>query len=318
MASKDLSSLHWILGAALILIGLFVTVSLVGTSSQADTVNTQTNVTNHSPTVEDVFINTSQWAFSDGFGSGTLNVVPGGAETIWINGNVRDQNGGGDIDDVSVEFYRTTMSTGCAPDSNYCYTANGCSTQNDTEGDLEVLEYSCTFNLDYWTDSTSTGGTAPSDDWTTTVTVTDNAGSTGSDSSVTKEIGTTLSLDIPTTINFGTLSKGQKTTSLNNQTHVITQRGNDEADVEVSSASDMTCTNTGTIPVANQEWSLTDEDHSDASMADLSGSATDTNLGVGYKTSGDVSKNLHWNIELPASDISGTCTGTVTVTAIAA
>ncbi len=317
MSSKDTNSLHWILGAALLLIGLFVVVSLVGVNSQADSVNTQTNITNHSPTVEDVFVNDAQWVFSPGFGGGSITVVPGGQRDVWINGNVRDQNGRGDILAVKGQFYKTTAGDTCTPDSNDCYAESSCSTQNDTEGDLEVLEYSCLMSLDYWTDSTSTGGASPSTDWTVKVEVVDNAMTTGSDSSVTKEIETTLALTIPTTINFGTLTKGQSTTSANNQHQVIGQNANDEGDVEVSSAADMTCTNTGTIPVANQEWSLTDVDHSDPAGTDLSGSAADTNLGVAYKTTGDVSETLYWNIELPASNISGTCTGTTTVTAIA-
>ena len=319
MSSKDTSSLHWILGAALLLIGLFVVVALVSVNSQADTVNTQTDVTNNAPTVEDVFINDAAFTFADSYGGGTINtLVAGGQKSIYITGNARDTNGRGDIKTISAVFYRTAVGDGCSPDSNDCYGVASCGTQNDTEGDLEVLEYSCPINLDYWADSTDTGGPYAGTTWTVKVNIEDNGGLSGSDSSVTKTMQTLLALNIPTSINYGTLSKGQSTTSLNNKTQTMTQQGNDEADVEVSSSADMTCTNTGTIPVANQEWSLTDEDHSHGSMTDLSGSATDTNLAVGYKTAGDVTVDLYWNIELPAQDISGTCTGTTTVTAIAA
>ncbi len=317
MASGKTCSLHAILGIVLFGVALFVTLSMNTRDTQADAVSTQLEVTNNAPTVSDVFINNSAYTFADSFVGGTIILVAGGQKTVHVTGNVRDTNGRGDISSVELKFFKTIIGSGCILDSNDCYEVQVCSTRNDTEGDLEILEYDCPVDLDYWTDSTSLGGTSPASHWTTRVVVTDNASATGSDTSTTKEIGTLLALDIPTAIDYGTLSKGERTTSANNQHMLLGQRGNDVADVEVSGA-DMTCTNTGTIPYANQEWSLSDTDHSASGSYDLSGTAVDTNIAIGYKTSTDVSKNLYWNIELPAQDVSGVCTGTMTVIAKAA
>lgn len=127
-----------------------------------------------------------------------------------------------------------------------------------------------------------------------------------------------LGLNIPTAIAYGSFGLGASTTASTNQEMVITQKGNDEADVEVSGVA-MTCDTIGEIPVGNQQWSLTDVDHGGSGTANLTGTAADTELHVAYRTD-DVTPNtktLYWNIVIPDTGVKGLCTGTNTIGVIA-
>ncbi len=306
---------HKVMGMILIFISFFLIKSVILVKTQADSVNTQIYVLNGIPTILDVYVNEKSFTFSNGFQSGVIVPVAGGQKIVHISGHIRDTDGGDDISVVKLKFYKTTNQDTCIVDSNNCYEVSGCSVRADTGGDKDVLEYDCLVNLDYWADSTSAGGVTPSAQWIARVVATDDVGGTGAAYSVTQEVGTLLALTLPSNINYGTLLKGQKTDSDNNQELLIVQRGNDVADVEVSGSA-MTCSGGGSIPIANQEWALSDIDS--GSGTDLTSLAVDTDLDVQYKTSMDVTRYLFWNIEIPLEGLSGSCIGTNTITAISA
>ena len=322
-ADQNKNSLTWVLGGALVLIGIFVIVGMVLRRSQADDVETTTTVPNVDPTISSVYISSSADGGADSFGSG-INLTTGGTKTIHVNGVVEDLNGAADITNVNVMFYRSDVSGGaaCTDDNNDCYKNWTCDTAAGSTSNR--LTYNCPIALQYYTDSTDGSGPngVAGTNWIARVAVTDGSATT-TNSTNTVEVNTSMALTIPTTIQYGSLALGAETTDSNNQEMSIVQNGNKVTDVEVSTAAAMTCAR-GTIPIANQEWSLTDVSY--GSGTDLSSSAADTNIGIntnvddsdGSATNpSDGTRSIYWNIAIPSSGIEGSCTGTTVITAIA-
>jgi len=310
-------SMHWLLGGSLVLV-FAIAVATIFVYSQADTLtgdtpSTEATITNTDPVVDSVNIAYA----NEGSDLPAISLALGATKEVHVWGVVSDANGTADIATTSLVFYRTATGASCTTDKNDCYKvlkADGCSLAPD--GDL-TKKYDCRIDLDYFTDATDTGGHYASDNWTAKVTVYDQADS-GISNTDTTEVNTLLGLNIPTAIAYGTFGLGASTTAANNQEMIITQKGNDEADVEVSGTT-MPCSSIGTIPIANQKWALSDVDYVDGAATALSGSASDTDLHVAYRTD-DVTantKSLYWNIFVPVTGVKGVCSGTNTVGVIA-
>lgn len=310
------SKIHWLLGGSILIVFILV-VGYIMNQSQADTITTRTEITNTAPAVNSVFISNALNGKVDDYSGGTITPEIGATKTLHINGTVSDANGEADITGVNMAFYRSGVSGAevCADDKNDCYKVAACTISNRSG---TTADYDCEIAIDYWVDATDAGGRFSGEDWKVYTKVTDVSTSTGTDNSVTKEMATTLSLTIPASIDYGTYGLGAATTNVDNQEMVLSQQSNDQADVQVSGG-DMACSAIGTIPFANQEWALTDVAHSDIASTDLSGTLTDTNIQVEYRDSETVNttKTLYWNIEIPATGVRGTCSGTNTISVIA-
>ena len=315
-------AVHWILGVALLMIGVFVVAALVMVNSQADDVTTSATIDNVAPSVDNVYLNDDGSA-SDTYTSGTVTLSAGTTKTFHIAGIVSDTNGDEDISKVAVEFYRTPVGSGCSADKNDCYkddTDTNCSL-NSAYGDSTQAFFDCTFSLEHYADATdSESDNYSGSSWTAWVRVIDNDTTTDTDSTTTTDIATLRSLSIPATISFGTMALGAATTSGegagSNVQMSIANYGNDNSDVEVSGAN-LSCTgSTEPIPMANVEWSLSDVGMD--SGTDMTGSAVDTNFGIAAQTvdGPDTVKKLYWNIQIPTTGVEGTCSGTTTITSI--
>jgi len=310
---------HTILGGALVCIGLFAVFSLVMIHSYAET--TQVTIINFPPSVSSIIMSsTGTTDLTDDYSGGTINdLVAGSTKSVWVNGVVTDPNGEDDITTVDLVFYRDDKGTSCGTDKNDCYKITEC-TFDTSYGTTDEASYSCPLDIYFFTDSTVGGGTATENHWVTSVTVQDDA--TNSFSFITKEMGLLLALDIPSTIDFGTMALGAGTTNDTNIEQTITQQGNDVADVTlVMTDAEMSCSVRGSVPRESIEWSATDSSYGDASSHDLTGISTDTDIGVGYRTSDGtaLTRKLYWNIKIPSSGVEGICSSTnLTITAIAA
>ncbi|MFH1537074.1 MAG: hypothetical protein ABID45_03740 [Patescibacteria group bacterium] len=278
-----------------------------------DTVVVDINNINAAPTVDSVYVSDTSLEKNDDFGSG-IDLVGGSGKNIYINGTVGDVDGADYIDTVEVVFYRSGATGGvaCSADNNDCYKIATCGL---AANDATHKDYDCLINLKYWADATAAGGPYPDEDWKVYVKVTDVGALTDDDATHADiEMNSTLALTIPVSIIYGTHALSFSNTAADNQEKTIVQQGNTQADVEVSGTA-LTCT-IGTMPAGNQEWSITDVDH--GLGTDLTGSAVDTNLDIGYRTDDvtPLTKLLYWSIEVPATGVGGSCTGTNTVTAI--
>ena len=122
-----------------------------------------------------------------------------------------------------------------------------------------------------------------------------------------------VAIDVPTTLDFGTLAPGESTTVDNNQAMLITQNGNVAVDVNVSGTS-MSCSILGSIPQSDILYNLSDLSTGTAVTGSLV-TLTDFNLLTRTLDSAPMTKNLYWNLTVPLG-VSGSCTGSVTVTAV--
>jgi len=271
---------------------------------------------NFAPTIMSVFLNTNSFTNSDSYESGTIdNLVASGTLDLFINGMIQDLNGSGDVVSVSAVFHRSGAPVGvdCAADNNFCYRITSCSTQ--TTANPYQLDYSCPLSVWYYADATVAGSRYESEDWRVFVKAEDSL-TYSFNNFFTKEMSKLLALNIPDNIYFGSRSLGSITTSENNTFVAISQNGNVLADVEVSANGPLICSENGEIPLENQAWAISDMGFVNSTI--LTAQSTDTNLGVLYQDDDSLvsSKNLYWNISIPASSLRGTCSGVTTITAI--
>ncbi len=268
------------------------------------------------PTVISVVIATTANGQSDSFSGGSIDLNAGTTRTIYVNGVVEDLDGKADIVGVSGVFYRSGAPSGnlCVADTANCYAVSSCSLGDNADANQKT--FSCQMNLLHIAQSTVSGGQYPNENWVAYVTVTDSE-SSGTNNATTKEMQSLLSLEIPGTISFGMRDLDSQSTAGNNTETALLQKGNVQADVEVSmSATSLTCAS-GVIPRANIKWSITDVAY--ASGTSLTATAVDTNIDIPYGTSGNASpsKILYWNIGIPLDGVGGSCSAPVTVNAIA-
>ncbi len=326
---QESKALHYILGTSLLMIAVFAVSAFVMVNSQAGDSNANVGINPTGPTITSKFLSATSNAGTDDFAGSPIALTPGGNYTIWFNGVVADNNGEADLGNVDIDFYRADLAANCSNDTRNCYHVANCA-KNGAYGTGLEASFNCSTNIVFFADSTSTGGEFPGEaGWTMNVKVTD-LGGLNSSQSVTREMGTLTSLSIPGNINYGSLALGTDTTGpagTNNNTFItIAQAGNDVADVEVSMAgSALNCVSqpgnvaTGSIPRANLFWSLTDVSWNGSGATALTGSPVDTNLAVDYQHNGTpVSKDLHWNVRVPATGVGGTCAGPVTISTVAA
>lgn len=329
MNEQNNSSDHLVLGGLLFLVFSLV-VALVFVYTRAGTVTTSgvatttAEVDNTAPVVDSVNVAYTDEAAHIGTSTG-LDLAVGTTKQVVIWGTVSDQNGEGDIDNLSMSFYRTglsndgitTLDQTCTADNNECYRADLSDTCTFAADTATSKKYACTIAMEFWADGTKDdGGAYPAESWVAHVAVTDLASDSTSATNQT-EVNGLLALEIPEAIDYsagGAFALGDSTTDLNNNEMVLNQRGNVHADVEVSGV-DMGCSVLGSIPTGNQEWALTDVAQGNASSNTLTGSAVDTDVNVNYRTAeaAEESKTLYWNILIPSTGVSGVCTGSNTL-----
>lgn len=319
--SSPNNSSHWLIGGALLLTSFFLVIAIVVVNTNADSVSTTASVGNATPAVDSVYISSTS-----GGGSGTdmtsITLTAGTTKTVYVNGVVSDANGGSDIPStgVAVKMYRSGATGGasCTADNNDCYAVSG-ATCTLGAANSTTRTYDCPVALQFWADATDSG-TYSAQNWIASVTVTDTAGpATSSANTDTTEVNSLTALSIPSSISYGSLALGAETTNSNNQELTISQQGNTQADVNISSSAAMTCT-IGTILVSSQKWATTDVGATDVGATALSGTPTQvTGLNVAVRTSEvtNTSSILYMNISVPTTNVGGSCTGTNTITAIA-
>lgn len=347
------SSDHLVLGGLLFLVFSLV-VALVfvytraGDTETGQSPTTTATIQNQAPAVDEVNIayadNDPHLAEPTG-----ITLALGTTKTVVVWGVVSDQNGtvengDGDLDSVKVVLRRSgaTNADSCTLDNNDCYKA----TTGTDEQYPDVCTFSaglsdttkhfaCTFALEFFADSTVTGGQYPAENWVANVTVTDLDAATGSGSATT-EVNALLGLDVPTAIPYGQFALGATSTpdavisgvGGTNVIHDLIQKGNVVANVEVQGSGTgeqaggvMTCSALGTIPVGNQKWA-TSTPTAYANANALTSSSANAGLAITYQTDDNLISlakgQLFWYIGIPTTGVRGTCTGQNTISVVAA
>lgn len=290
---QESKALHYVLGLSLALIALFVVVALVMINTRAS--DTEVTINNVAPTVVSSSLDMGA----------TVTLTSGTTTTIHATGQVGDQNGQGDIPDNGVQatLYRSSATNAetCTPDDNDCYRIASCPLTNDANPNRR--NYDCTFNLAHYTDSTTANGRYPTDNWKLHILVKDTENVTGSLNTTTTEVADLLSLNFPTTINFGAANPGDfKYTDF-----AIDNKGNIKAGVYIySTDSTMDCTTRGAIPRGNQEYSTASFTH--GTGTDLTATTTsDTGLLIDWQATATLTTDqLFMGLAVPEG-VEGVC-----------
>lgn len=293
---------------------LITSLTLVYTRAASTLATTTAEVINTAPLVETInFSNTAYGA--DIYTSTGFTPSVGTDKPLHITGTISDANGVTDIASTSLIFYRSSASSTCTTDKNDCYTVTSCAI-NTTPTNDTATTYNCPLDIAFWIDATDAGGHYPNDSWIAAVTVSDLVSDLTTNTATTT-INSLLALNIPETINYGTRTLNEESTTANNVELSLTQRGNTKADVEIQ-GTPMTCSILGTIPVANQKYALTDLSYA-SSTATLSTTQTRANRDVDYRTDDNtqLASSLFWNIKIPQTGVKGLCTGSNTISLIA-
>lgn len=247
-------------------------------------------------------------------GAASITLTENTTTNVVCAATVTDDDGFADIISVEAKLYRTGVGAGAADDTNNHYTLSGDANCIPSGGSGTTENYSCTFAVQFFAEPTDTGSIYAADDWTCQITPSDSEGA-GTANSDTIEMDTTLALNVTATIAYGALGLGNNS-GASPQTAVVTNTGNAIMDPQVSSAADMGCTGAGTIPVANQEYSVMTFTY--GSGTDLSSTPTILNLTLPKPTSATpVTDDSFWGIGIPGTGVGGNCTGSNIFTAIA-
>lgn len=234
---------------------------------------------------------------------GTITLSAGETVVVTANTTVTDLDGGSDISSASATLYHSTSTSNGSDDENIHLTNSSCTLGTPSGNDAVVT---CTFTMDYM----ALGGT-----WTANITATD-LGSNSVSATDTNTVNDLAALDVTqAAVEFGSLELGKNSSAAITMT--IKNQGNIQIDARFK-GSNYTCTTSGTIPVGNTRYGLTSANY-DTLTTDLTAEeVTQTNFDLAYRTGGTNStKNEYWGIKIPDSGVSGTCSNTITVTAIA-
>lgn len=231
-----------------------------------------------------------------------ISLNAGSTKEITCNATFSDADGWANVTSVNATLWDAISSTeGSVDDDNDHYTNSSCSIGTNTS--TTEAPVVCTFNLQYYANNST---------WTCKINA-DDGNATGSNQTNTT-VNSLLALNIPSTINFGTMSLGSTSTNTTENETVVENYGNIQIDVNLS-GNDMSC-NIGTIPVGNIKYSSVDNT-SYTSMTALTTSAVTLDLNVSQRTSTPSTKTTYWRIQIPNTGVGGSCTNTITFTAVA-
>ncbi len=247
-------------------------------------------------------------------GATSANLTEDTTKIVSCEGTVTDNNTYSDIISVTADFFRTSVGIGSGLDNNNHYRLIGNANCAPSNGSGNSETYTCDFDIQYYADPTDTGSTHAGEEWTCTMTPSDNVGA-GTASSDTIEINTLTALNVVSavTLNYGDVDPDTDTDT-SNQTVSIRNTGNHDMDPELSGTN---MTNGGdTLLVGQQKYSATSFTYSGGGTS-LTGSATGLNITLPQGTSGTVpiEDDVLWGISIPNGTSQGTYTGTITITA---
>jgi hypothetical protein len=240
-------------------------------------------------------------------GAASITLIGGTTKNVVCSGTVTDVNGYADIASVTAKLYRSGVGAEAGDDNANHYTLIGDSECIPSGGFENTETYTCTFPVYFYADPTDVGSNYAAENWVCQMTPSDDVG-VGTADTDNIEMDTFQSISVPETINFGSVSPG--TDSSGDHTTTVTNNGNVAIDFKVLGGG-LNCSIRGTIPVANQEYSLSSFSYGDGD--DLSDVAADidADLPKPSSSSPDVADDAYWQVAVPAGS-EGTCMGTTT------
>ena len=229
-----------------------------------------------------------------------INLLEGSTVGVYCNATLSDSDGWGNISTINSTIWHSSSTEGAADDNNDHYTNSSCSL--GTNSSATDVPANCRFDMQYYSNSGN---------WTCKIRANDGS-STGTNETNTT-INTLLALSVSNTINFGAMSLGDTSTDSTENVTSVENTGNTGIDIQLSGDA-MSCT-PGSITASNIKYSTVDNT-AYSSMTALSGTATTLDINISQRTDSTTSKNTFWKIDIPTTGVGGSCSSTITFTAI--
>lgn len=239
---------------------------------------------------------------------GTVTVNPSpidltlaSTKTIDCSATIADTDNWNNITTVNATIWDTAASAeGSADNNNNHYTNASCGLgTNDSSTSLPVT---CSFSLQYYANPST---------WTCKIRSYNSTNDLASNET-NATVNSLIALNVTeATIDFSTLALGA--TSASDVTATVQNSGNVQIDVNLTGSA-FSCT-TGSLTLENVHYSAS-SGIAYGSMTALSGTTTNLDLNVAKSTGVSSTALTYWKISLPANGAGGTCTNTITFSAV--
>ncbi len=287
-----------------------VLVAFAGAALGAD-VGTSASIANSVPVASSAMLNSA------------VDITLTANETTAVEGivTISDDNGCSDINNVTATLFRTNVTGGTdAPDDNRSHYSTVCTSSGDCIGGADTTEsFSCDFDMLWYSDPTDGGSIYQNTDWTFNATPTDGYG--GESDTAQQEVLTLTSIAVLTdSIAFGEIALGADTGAVNQNT-TLANHGNENLDVWIKGYGSidgdghcMLCT-TGNVSVDMLEFDSSPFVYGAGQDLGNLDEELDLDLDRGNDTTPRPEKLIYYGLAFPAGGISGSCSGTIVITA---
>ena len=250
--------------------------------------------------------------FDPAFGPVTLNngnainLLPGTTTTVYATGTVTDFNGYADIVAGSSTIYRSGAGPACTVNTNNCY--KGDTTASTSCAFINCAGNTCTLSCraDIYFNADPTTPTLPAnlyegEIWSAYLEVKDASGGYDFASAIDQELNALRAATVNNAINYGTLSVGSSTGSVN-ATTTVSNVGNIAFNLELQ-GTDLSDGRSSHIPANQQKFSTTTFNYSACVTCGIMSSTTPTQLNIGLAKptvpTPPVSAPVYWGIAVP-------------------
>lgn len=253
-------------------------------------------------------------------GTGVVSLSSDTATSVPVTATLIDTGGCSEISGATIQLYRSDLGSSGGDDENYRKTgtcsinAGSCSGDGDTSATI-----SCSVDLQYYADPTDATSVNASTNWTASIIPADTT--PGSPSTQTFEVNSLAAIRTINSLNFGTLGLNQDTGATNQSANIV-NTGNENIDVAVhaygSSPGDnraMTCVS-GFIPVQRMKYNVSTGFTYSSGGNQMSSTPIELDVDIPQRTAAETSIPIRFGLQIPASGVGATCSGTVVFTAI--
>jgi len=229
-----------------------------------------------------------------------VNLNAGSTKAVTCEATVSDGDGWANITTVNATIWRSSSTEASADDNNDHYTNTSCNLGANTSA--TDMPATCTFSLQYY---------AKDGTWTCKIRAYDDSSSGSNETTTT--VNELVALSVPASMNFGTLNLGDTSTNDSEVEFSVENKGNVQIDAQVS-GNNMACAS-GTIPIGNIRYDSADNTSYDL-MTTLTTGAVTVDLNITKSTGSPSSVLTYWRVQIPSSGVGGSCSNTITFTAV--
>jgi hypothetical protein len=230
-----------------------------------------------------------------------IGLTAGSSKDITCTATITDTDNWNNITTVNATIWDSVASTeGASDDDNEHYTDVSCDLGTNTSATERPV--TCSFSLHYHANPST---------WTCKIrsyNSTNDAASNSNDATVNQLVALDV---VEASINFGNMDLDE--TSSSDVSATVQNIGNIRIDVKLSG--DSFACSSGTLSPETVRYSAT-SGNSYSSMTELTGTAITLDLNIAKSTGSPSTKDTYWKISIPNSGVGGSCSNTITFTAV--